>query len=387
MPPARLSLGQQVAVPMSSLFGAGGALIVCIVFAFFFGRCSVDSTSTQARRGLASIPLRTLKLVPSTPKPCWVARQPVMWAAKASNKIPFDVTPTASGGFEIGYARDADEAAGVAIDSTSGKLDEVFGQKSEADIERVAPVPEKLGSFVVSTSKSPLRSALPIQAPSPFLLGAGAGGIAVADDPATTPTAVWPVGEGISSLRVNGGGQAGYAVTFRRDNAIWAGWLGLDRKKRGDVAKVVGSGGSVGKPMSGWNGVELAVTFADKPANGGSWELRLAHAPSTSSPTTAAVFPLPQGGPGGDAFAPDVAGLPDGRWLLVWTEGAPGSRAIRAQTLAPDFTPVGDPIALSPPAGNFGQGVLGIAGQRATVVFLSKGKSAFELWGAILQCG
>jgi hypothetical protein len=99
------------------------------------------------------------------------------------------------------------------------------------------------------------------------------------------------------------------------------------------------------------------------------------------------VIPLPKGGPGGDAFAPDIAGLPDGRWLMIWTEGPAGSRAIRAQTLAFDFTPLGDPIALSPPAGNFGQGVLGVVENYAGAVFLSKGSTSYELWGSILQCG
>ena len=53
----------------------------------------------------------------------------------------------------------------------------------------------------------------------------------------------------------------------------------------------------------------------------------------------------------------------------------------------PDFSPLGDPIALSPPAGNFGQGVIGVAGAYAATVFLSKGPSSYELWGAVLQCG
>ncbi len=70
----------------------------------------------------------------------------------------------------------------------------------------------------------------------------------------------------------------------------------------------------------------------------------------------------------------------------MWTEGAQGSRAVRAQTLSADFAPLGDPIALSPPAGNFGQGVIGVVEGHAATVFLSKGASSYELWGAVLQC-
>ncbi len=168
---------------------------------------------------------------------------------------------------------------------------------------------------------------------------------------------------------------------------MWGGFIGADRKAQGELVKVAGSGGAVGKPAVAWNGREVAVIFADRPEADGLYDIRVGHAPPGSIPATTTVLPLPRGGPGGDAFAPDLAGLPDGRWLLMWTEGATGARAVRAQTLAPDFTPLGDPIALSPPAGNFGQGVIGVAGAYAATVFLSKGSSSYELWGAVLQCG
>ena len=71
----------------------------------------------------------------------------------------------------------------------------------------------------------------------------------------------------------------------------------------------------------------------------------------------------------------------------MWTEGGAGSRAVRAQTLTAELGLLGDPIALSPPAGNFGQGVIGVVGHYAATVFLSKGSSSYELWGAVLQCG
>jgi hypothetical protein len=186
---------------------------------------------------------------------------------------------------------------------------------------------------------------------------------------------------------VTGAGERGYALVFRREKVIWGGWVGPARAPIGQLTKVVGSGGPVGKPSIGWNGREVAVVFADRPTEGGRWEIRAGHARATEIPAATEVIPLPEGGPGGDAFAPDIAGLSDGRWLLVWTEGPPGSRAMRAQTLAPDFTPAGDPIALSPPAGNFGQGLLGVAGSYVGAVFLSKPAATYELWGVVLQCG
>ena len=96
---------------------------------------------------------------------------------------------------------------------------------------------------------------------------------------------------------------------------------------------------------------------------------------------------MPEGGPGGRKIAPDIVGLADGRWLVMWTEGPAGGSAIRALTLSKDFQPIGDPIALSPPAGNFGQAVLEAVGDYTTVVFLQAGDEGFELWGAVLRCG
>jgi hypothetical protein len=152
--------------------------------------------------------------------------------------------------------------------------------------------------------------------------------------------------------------------------------------------RVAGSGGLPGKPAVAWNGREVAVIYAEQPEPDKPYEIRMGHAAGGAIPATTEVLPLPKGGPGGDAFAPEIAGLSDGRWLLMWTEGASGARAVRAQTLAPDLSLLGDPIALSPPSGNYGQGLIGVVGDRGATVFLSKGSSGgFELWGAVLQCG
>ena len=59
------------------------------------------------------------------------------------------------------------------------------------------------------------------------------------------------------------GTPSGIFVSFRRDDAVQAGWLDATGKPKGDLANVVGSGGKVGKPRGSWNGKEGAITFAD----------------------------------------------------------------------------------------------------------------------------
>ena len=387
-------LGQPVLVPLSSLLGVGGFFCVGLVLMFFVGRCSVNTAEARdeivAQKGLARAPRMAKAALPTPAKPCWVAKQPVMWASQASKNIPFELAATTRGTIAVGYARGNDQASGIEFDLNTGEVQERFSQKTEKKIERVAPIVGETLSFVISAVEGGAgsRSVVHVAAVPSFVFVLDKSGVAVADTPDGAVTMLWPLsdGEAPAASRVVTAGSEGYALTFRRNNSIWSGWVGADRKPIGALANVVGSGGSVGKPNLGWNAKDLAVVFADRP-EGARWEIRVGQAPKGAASTETRVIPIPKGGPGGDAFAPDIAGLADGRWLLVWTEGATGNRAIRALTLAPDLSPVGDPIALSPPAGNFGQGVLGISGNYAATVFLSKGEASYELWGAILQCG
>ncbi|XXX75043.1 GYF domain-containing protein [Sorangium sp. So ce134] len=388
------SHGLSTAVPVriSSLIGICGAAVLMSVAAFFAGRRSVAATRqppvATARPALGAAQDLARAAIPVPLKPCWVARQPQPWAPLVAKSIPFEVTATKAGKLLVGYAKSATEAAGLEIDPATGGRSEAFSNREAADIVSISPVE---GAFTVLTSaQQAIRSPVSVPGPRPFIVGLADGAVVAADDPGATPSRLWPVqgDEPLESPRALAAGSRGYAVAFRRERAVWAGWLDAERRPAGELTRVTGSGGAVGKPSLGWNERALAVVFADRPADG-RWEIRAGQAAPGDVPRSTQVIPLPSGGPGGDAFAPDIAGLGDGRWLLVWTEGPPGSRAMRAQTLAPNFSPIGDPIALSPPAGNFGQGVLGVSPRSGYVgvVFLSKPAASYELWGVILQCG
>jgi hypothetical protein len=401
-PPGRLA--EQVAVPLSSLVGAGGLLISLVIGSFFVGRASsVPTARLTAHPALAAVPVVARSTLAAPLRACWMVKQPARWAPQASRSIPFDAVATRSGTLAIGYAQDAREAMGIEVDVASGEVKSRLDDKAREEIERVVPTPAvefrvaRAGTGgalrspieVVDEGVSPLKAGAPEGPQAIFALGLGAGGIALASPPDGTPAALWPLDgeEGLGAATVRPAGERGFALVYRRGGSVWGGFVGADRKASGDLVKVMGSGGAVGKPAVAWNGREVAVTFADRPDSDGHYEIRVGHAAPGTIPSVTAVLPLPKGGPGGDAFAPELAGLSDGRWLLMWTEGGAGARAVRAQTLTPDFQPLGDPIALSPPAGNYGQGVIGVVGDRAATVFLSKGASSYELWGAVLQCG
>jgi hypothetical protein len=383
---------------MSSLVGAGGALIVMVVSAFLVGRCSVSRSPDAAKTGLARVQEVARSAAPAPLKPCWVTRQPVKWAPSVSNSIPFELTAAPSGSILMGYAAGAAEgeveknALGIEFSPAKGDFKEAFNKTVDAKIERVTPLGSDESTFVVLTTEAD-RTLVQLPGTPPRVLVMAKDSISIAERPDATPTTLWPLGPGDKppeAARVQPLPGTGYALAYRRAESIFGGLISADGKPLGkSVVLVKGSGtGKVGKPMLGYSGKDIAIVFADQPNEKAAWQIRVGSAPVPSFPTTTKVITLPKGGPGGDAYAPAIAGLPDGRWLLIWTEGPKGSKAVRAQTFKPNFTPLGDPIALSPPHGNFGQGVLGVAGGYVAAVFLSMVETGdYELWGATLQCG
>lgn len=388
-----------VEVPVSSLFAASAVWIAGLVLVFFVGRCSaLDAQAPVARRGVAATArLALLAVAPesaapiSEPKPCWVTRQPARWATQASKNVPFEMVPVPGGGaMLVGYAESDDTGVGAKIDLKSGKFTRAFEKKVDGGVGRMTPLLDAAGTptFVASPSEGATVLAAPGTTP-PMFVRFGKSGLDVLPAADATDGASVHVLEGdadINAAMLTSAGAQGVFASFRRGDGVLGAWIGSDGKARGAATRIAGSGGAVGKPRAGWNGRQVAVVFADKP-EGGRWQVRLGRAGAGEVPATTEVFELPAGGPGGDAIAPDVVGLPDGRWLVMWTEGASGSRAIRSITLGPDLAPIGDPIALSPPAGNFGQAQLGVVGSYVSVLFLQKGDEDFELWGAVLQCG
>lgn len=396
-----LPVPDAVLVSFRSVVAASLTVVTLAVVAFFVGRSSALTSPDELHRRFAllkrvSAPAAGPVTGPTAAplRPCWVARQPQPWAPEVTRSVPFEVSAS-DGAFYVGYAKGKRDAQGVIIDPRSGKVLERFNEAREEDVALVVPSPKDAQKFsVVGVLKegSKVKSLTAVPGAPTFFLGQVDATLARLDTPDGAPEKLFDLealddDKGIDALRVRPAAERGTPFVLRRAGVAFAGWLGPDKKPVGSLAKVVGSGGGVGKPTLSWNGREVAIVFADRPKDKEHWEIRLAHAPYGEAPRETTVIPLPAGGPGGDAFAPDIMGLPDGRWVLVWTEGPEGSRAVRAQTLDDKLAPLGDPIAVSTPGGNFGQGVLAVAGTYVATVFLSKGETAYELWGAVLQCG
>jgi hypothetical protein len=382
-------------LPINALLISGGMLITMIIGSFFVGRCSVKPATNNARNaqvGLSNAARVFQDKLPKPPKPCWVVKQPSRWAPVVSKDIPFELLTLASGKVAIGYAKNGDEAVGIEVTPTTGVVDEDYVDKARSEIARVTPTGKGFFISTVEPSGS-LKSLIPVNSEKPFYLGISDKHLAWSDQPSGVATRVWPINDDDTSggVHVLSTGKRGILVALRtgssRQKGVFAGLLGPDHKPLTNLVQVAGSGGDTGEPMMGSNGREIAIVFGDQASDRGPWKLRIGHAAIGKIPGTTTMFEAPAGGPGGDANYPAITGLPDGRWVLTWTEGSYSSKVVRAQTFSANFAPVGDPIVLSPPSGNYGPSMVGVVGNYVTIVFLQKGRSNNELWGSVLQCG
>jgi hypothetical protein len=394
---AYAALSAPVALSPVAAVGMGALFIALTVVAFFAGRASVTHTEVVVAGPLAPPSVVTVPAVtkPAKLRPCGVARQPKLWAPEAARSVPFEIAER-DGAALVGYARDDTQPGGVVLDVSTGKVTERFTEDGKAPLALVAPVGAEKGRFLPLAKPAEggwIRAVTAAAGTPPLLLGATAdGGLVALDASGAAGSQIAPAdGEGEGkppdALRARTFGARGAGVVMRRAGSIRVASLGADQKLIGALARVPSPDAEAGKPSVAYNGAELAVVFAARANADAPWRIRVGLAPWGQTPTDTRIIELPSGGPGGDAFTPDLVGLADGRWLLVWTEGSEGSRAVRAQTLTPQLEPLGDPIALSPPAGNFGQSGLGVVGTTVAAGFLQRGASGYELWGTLLQCG
>ncbi len=327
-------------------------------------------------------------------KPCTVARGPVRLAPTASKDVPIDLVGLpANGKVAVGYSSDGRTAQGIEVDPKTLGATRATVPAARGTLRRVLPMPTMSGAAWLVDADPPrgggalsLVHTAPVE-PS-YVVGFAEGRLARADKRDDPPTSLLSVPGTPDLLRLIAVPGEGVLAAMRTSEGIFVAALTSDRAPRGALVRV-SSAGQVGTPALGSNGVEVAIAFASRDADGAPWSLRLAHAPKGRELGVADPIPLPPGGPGGDAFAPSIVGLSDGRFLLGWTEGRAGSRVVRVATLSPAFAFVGAPATLSPSTANAGQAVLAVTGASALGVYLTappEKKGAYEVWGATLDC-
>ncbi len=389
--------------------GVGAAVLLAVVLSFVVGRFSAPAKSQlsqvlKARSGWAIVPLfaRTKALAVHEPRPCLMLRAPSRFAPGATPRIPVEVTAVSEHQMAVGFAQNDATPRGLVVDPATGKAEMVFQPEPPADdegsLERIMPLVSgaEVTFGVTPDSQEGLYRSVYVPADKPFVVGFDKENVLKADAPGGAAERIWSLKEGAGrgeGLRVAAAPGVGFPLTYRqRDDKEGKGvvfYAMLDES--GAVAHqavaLAAPEGDVGKPYIAAGGGSVSVVFAHRlKVEGARWELRWARGPVGEPLKDAALVDIPAGGPGGDAGAPAITPLSGGRWLLMWMEGSSGAWTIRAQTFDRKFRPLGEALRVSPETGNFGQGVVGVVGEKGVVVFLLEALGDYEVWGTVLQC-
>jgi hypothetical protein len=292
----------------------------------------------------------------------------------------------------LGLAATKERAIGLTIDPLTLTANTVFEQTvtGSTTLSVVPLVRSGTLEFVVDRTDAKLSSARTVDAEKRFTIAVT--GDAVSRVVGSTTDVIWPrsaQGSAMTTPRIAPIAGKGYAVVFReggQEGSVLIGSVREDGTKLTELSEIKGNAALVGTPAVGTSGDGVLVAFAAKAKADDPWHLELAAGTSSDAPRDAHPFTLPPGGPGGEAISPAVEGLGDGRFLVQWTEGSAGNRAVRAQLLTADLVCVGDPVTLSNADQNAGQGTLWLKGNQALALFLVKKDASHELWGASLRC-
>ena len=180
--------------------------------------------------------------------------------------------------------------------------------------------------------------------------------------------------------------STGMAITFRLGDTLWLGWADSSNKPKGPLFRVQGTGVKVGPPSIAWNGSELLLAFADTTDPNGAWQIRTARAHWGEPPSASEPWIAPKGGPGKITTEPSVAAVDDHRWLIVWSEGEPRVRVVRAQTYDSRMRPIGAALEVSAQGANASRPVVATRNGMGAFAYYAGGGYVSQLWAAAVAC-
>jgi hypothetical protein len=381
--PPVISVTGKALLALLALAALSGALAITVVVLFM--------TRGEPARRPAQDPLAmpssgahraTIGCVPAEP----AARL----AAAADRVVPISVATLPNQKLALGFGATKTRAAGLSIDLGSLDAAQVFEAEGERELSGVTPSVEAGAlSFMVERAGAGLGSARGVDGHPRFSLGQSAEGLARSVEGGAVAV-IWPGGgkDKITEPRVAEVPDIGYFVAFRRGGQfgkVFAGWLGKDGSAKSRLFEIEARARYAGTPAVAVNDRGALVAFAGRETPTAAWSLLLAPSAPLEAPAPARELKPAGVGPSG-AISPSIAGLSRGRWLLQWTEGAPGSYRVRIQTLGPNLEPIGPPLLASPKGASAGQGVVWASGASALSSFILTTGGRDELWGATFQC-
>jgi len=304
----------------------------------------------------------------------------------------YATTVPGSSRIALGYADSLYDAVGLDIDPHTLDARVPLSRMGVTPVNGVVPLAASGAlRFAIDRNDAGLSSAHTIAATIPFRIGYANGSLSRLA-PGGSPHPVWSGlarGKQPTGLRAASIAGVGHAITFRLGSdrgQVMVGWLDPDGAGKSALRAIDISAAAVGTPFIAASGDSIAVAVAARADELSPWGIRIATADAGKLPVAAHYFAVPKGGPGHDAFAPTLAGLTQGRWLLQWTEGTRRAHVVRAQTLDSSLAPLGAAVTLSPRGADAGQGVVQASGGQAAGFYLVKGRHGYQLWATSLDC-
>lgn len=406
------------------LVGVAGVLALMVLIMFIALIASTCGGASDSKNRIASAsakasaspppPVTTTAANGTPPATSSAAVPPAEPAIKASSVELGDCTAAAEGrviapraliatGIEavagknelaIGFAPSIHDAVGVSLDPGSLTPTATVRARAPGDIRRVVPFFSSGKIVIVPDAERKgdrlgLRRFVPTS--SPVDVGVADNQIVWAPHGKDSFAKLFALdGDApVESLRViplpSG---KGIALAFRRGAQIFVGVATGDAvlNAEGELSKIA-SLGQAGSPAIAASGDSIVVAWADRATKEDAWGIRWTKRSISGATNEARALAIPDGGLGGAAMSPSVAGLGRGKFLLTWMEGPTAGHQIRALTFNADGAPSGAPLAISAPGVNAGQpqAVVGVDG-RGVVAFLSAKGKFNELMATPILC-
>lgn len=320
---------------------------------------------------------------------CLILHQARRITPSVDGSVALFITPDAAPRhFWVGFAASAAEARGLRLDAETLSPSERLVRPGLSGLTGV--VPSENGQFQVDRAEAgaSLRALRSVPGGAGFALGVSPEGL-VRRGADGALSVVWPGGGDAESTepRAERLGE-GFVVALRRGGQagkLLVGHLDGEGRAVGALSEVTTDAALLGVPALASAGGRALLAFAAKRAASDRWGLQLALLGGAEASPRAVAFE-PPGAAGGEQIAPAVTGLADGRWLLQWTEGAPGAFRVRVITLGATLEAPTDPVTVSAADVNAGQGTLCAHGADVLSLHLVKTEAAHSLWATTLRC-
>lgn len=302
-------------------------------------------------------------------------------------------SPPGAESVALGYAQSHKHATGGLLDLETLKFARRFGQTSERQIFSVTPLNasgsigyhvERMGALVA------FGRALDV-AP-PVRIGMNDDGIVLGRlDERSEKVWELPVGTLISVPEVSAHAQ-GFTLATRAGRAtgqLRLGLLSASGAPLSPLEQLATADWDYGRPAlaSGPSQTVLAATLRTDPARGQS--MLLGRASNGRLPLE--LSPLDIFGTGDvELSAPALTALPDGGFVLMWSQGAGWERQVRVQRLSATLVPLGSPFAVTTPDPALGGSVAGAiqsVGERLVAFYFVRRDGGHSLWATTLRCG